>query len=475
MASRRDRPTLGVLSIILFIIITYLSARVSSGLDPAQAHQAKLFAAVLCAFNIAILFGWIGFGRLGGIIFTILSFIIGLWSVLRANIYGYYPLTLSFFFTSFLGYFYSLTEGKAVQSYGLKMEKADEDINIIANNIEEKKKAIKSLEEKLERYSVLKGVVEEFSAALSIDDINKLIIEKAFSTLGKTGRVLLFLVDTEKQELILSASKGDLRGKAKKGDIFDKWVLRHRKSLIIEDITRDFRFTADDVEDAKRSFKSLIAAPLVSEDKVVGVLRMDSPEEFMYTQDDLRLLDIISGLGAVSIQNAALYSRTQELAIKDGLTGLFVRRYFMERFQAEIKRAALSKGTFSLAIFDIDHFKEYNDRYGHTAGDLVLKHLSRIMFSMTREVDILARYGGEEMVLLLIGMDKSSALKEAEMIRKLIEERPLMLRRKESRVTVSVGVSNYPKDAVTDEELIRIADERLYKAKAKGRNRVCAN
>jgi diguanylate cyclase (GGDEF)-like protein len=219
----------------------------------------------------------------------------------------------------------------------------------------------------------------------------------------------------------------------------------------------------------------LIASPLVSQDKVIGILRMDSPQEFAYTQDDLRLLTIISDLAAVAIQNAYLYSRTQELARRDDLTGLVVRRYFMERFREEIKRAAAKRQAFSLLILDIDHFKDYNDKYGHMAGDLVLKHMARILTSAVQEGDIVGRYGGEELIVLLVGRDKAEAIKEAQRLRNTIKERPFTLRRSQTKLTVSAGLSSYPKDAVTEEDLIRIADDRLYKAKTTGRDKVCSD
>ena len=200
---------------------------------------------------------------------------------------------------------------------------------------------------------------------------------------------------------------------------------------------------------------------------------MDSIEEGAYTQDDLRLFDIIGDLGAVAIQNAFLYSCVQELAIRDSLTGLFVRRYFMKRFQEETRRTARKKGALSLLILDIDHFKSYNDRFGHATGDIVLKYLARIITSSVRGGDMVARYGGEEIAILLINTDKESARKIAESIRKKIEDEPFVLRREKQNLTVSIGISTYPKDSATEEELIKTADARLYKAKNLGRNRVC--
>ena len=375
-------------------------------------------------------------------------------------------------------YFQHRSRIRLIRANNLKIEKLDEEINLLENDIKTKSANIAGLNEMLKRYSVLKDVVESFSATLSLEEISKLIIEKVLETLGKgSERALLFLVDVAKQELALSSSMstdgGHLPIKAKKGDAFDHWVLRHRIPLIIEDITRDFRFRASDIDEAKGRFRSLIAAPLVNENKVMGLVRIDNPKELAYAQEDLRLLDILSDLGALAIQNAMLYSKTEELAIRDGLTNLFLRRYFLERLKEEVKRAARSGGGFSLLILDIDHFKEYNDRYGHIAGDLVLKHLSALISSCLAEGDIAGRYGGEEIAVLLSGADRKAASREAEKLRKSIEAKPLMVRRQKMGVTVSIGISVYPENARIDEELIKVADERLYKAKAQGRNRIC--
>ncbi|MCX5686089.1 MAG: sensor domain-containing diguanylate cyclase, partial [Candidatus Omnitrophica bacterium] len=255
---------------------------------------------------------------------------------------------------------------------------------------------------------------------------------------------------------------------------FDHWVLKNRKSLIVEDVTMDFRFSTGDIEASNDTFRSLIETPLVVEDKVIGILRMDSLEALRYSQDDLRLLDIIANLSAVTIQNARLYSRTEELSRKDGVTGLVVRRYFLERFEEEVERAAINKGMLSVLILDIDHFKNYNDKYGHAAGDLVLRHLAKTLGSLIREGDIAARYGGEEMVLVLCGRNKKEAQTAAEEIRKAVKDRPLVLRRHTANITVSIGLATYPEDAMREEDLIKIADKRLYKAKDGGRDRVCS-
>lgn len=466
MIHLRDRSILGIAAIILLIASPYLCV-ISANINTYT---------IISSLNIAILFSYLAFGNIGGAVFAVLSIMAALFVAIRTGLYDNLIFTLSFFLMAFVGHAHNRAKAALEGACSLKLEKLDEEINLLSNSINEKTKSITSLKEKLNRYSILKDVTEALSTVLALEEITKLVIEKTLKTLGKRGRALLFLVDTEKQELMLSASRNTdeaLKIVTKKGDIFDRWVLRYRKPLIVEDITKDFRFSADDANEAKEYFRSLISAPLISENKIIGILRVDNIAEFAYSQDDLRLLDILSDLGAVAVQNAYLYSKTQELAIRDGLTGLFLRRYFMERFREEIKRAARKRERLSLLILDIDHFKDYNDKYGHVSGDLVLRHLVKIISSMTREGDISARYGGEEMALLLWALDKKEALAKAEAIRQRIEDNPLMLRREKKSVTVSIGVASYPQDGVLEEELIRIADERLYQAKAEGRNRVC--
>ena len=474
MAPSRAKPILGILSIILSIVQIYALFWFLSQANISTPFYLKLISSVISSFNVSILFSWLAFGVAGGIATTALAITLVFWFDLRTEIHEYHILMLSYFLTAFIGYRLCLIKDKFIRSYALKMEKLGEEMNILSADISRRNSIIASLEEKLTRYSLLKEVVEALSAVLQVDEINNLIMEKTAKILGKKGRMLLFLVDTEKQALILSASKDVSKVKAKQGDIFDHWVLRQRKSLIVEDIKKDFRFAAKDIDESKDLFRSLIAAPLISESKIIGMLRLDNPAELVYTQDDLRLLDIIADLGAVALENALLYFRAQELAIRDGLTGLVVRRYFIERMKEEIKRAARKKDPLSLLMLDIDHFKDYNDKYGHTAGDLILKHLAKTISSMVEPGDIVVRYGGEEIGVLIYGKGKNNARLEAEAIRKEIKNKSLILRRRRADMTVSIGVSSYPEDAFRVEELIKVADERLYKAKADGRDRVCS-
>ncbi|MBN2453061.1 MAG: GGDEF domain-containing protein [Candidatus Omnitrophica bacterium] len=474
--SSRARSLFAVLSVIFFLLSSYASWTLSSRAISQSPFYLTLVISAITSFNLPILFGWIGFGVLGGAAITAGTIFFVLLLDFRMGYSAHQIVTITFLVTAAIGYLFARSKNRSDQLYILESERTEEEINILANEVKEKNKGIKALEGKLMKYSAFKDIAESLSTTLSTDAISSLFMERTPKILGKSGRVLLFLVDALRQELMLLASsvKNEAVIKAKKGDVFDHWILRHRKPLIIEDVKRDFRFPAEGAEAASGVFNSLIAAPLMSENKVIGILRVDSAQELAFSQDDLRLLDIISNLAAVAIQNSMFYARTQELAIRDGLTGLRVRRFFTESLRREVKRAARRREQLSLLMLDIDHFKEYNDKYGHAAGDNILQHLSQLITGILGEDDVAGRYGGEEIAILLWRKKKKDAIAQAEKIRKLVKDSPVILKDNVASVTVSIGIATFPEDALSEEEMIRIADQRLYKAKAEGRDRVCS-
>ncbi len=164
--------------------------------------------------------------------------------------------------------------------------------------------------------------------------------------------------------------------------------------------------------------------------------------------------------------------RSQQLAITDGLTGLFNYRYFKEQLAHEINRASRHTLTLSLIMIDIDYFKFYNDTNGHPAGDKVLKQIAKVILNNVRKIDIAARYGGEEFVVILPETSPESAKIVTEKIRKLVEEEKILHEKKQPNggLTISLGLASYPNDTDNGEKLISIADQRLYKAKQGGRN-----
>ncbi|MGD1075664.1 MAG: diguanylate cyclase [Thermodesulfovibrionales bacterium] len=170
-----------------------------------------------------------------------------------------------------------------------------------------------------------------------------------------------------------------------------------------------------------------------------------------------------------------LNTTLQNLAVKDGLTGLYNHRFFQETIAKELARCQRYHCIFSLVFLDIDHFKKYNDANGHPAGDELLKKLAELMSARLRRTDMIVRYGGEEFVIMLPATAKPQALLCAENVRQMIAEYPFEGRQSQPLgfVSVSMGVASYPRDGADVAALVKSADDALYKAKGAGRNRVC--
>jgi len=360
----------------------------------------------------------------------------------------------------------------------LHIQNYEEQKNLLEVEIQQEKQVIISCQEKIINASSLKDMMEKLSMCLSLEDTSKTFSAEVNKLFGdEETTIILYLFHSKTGDLGLSSSKkGQMRVniKTKKGDIFDQWVVRVMQPLLIEDTHSDYRFDIDKivVEDA-RPIRSLVSVPLMVGNKALGILRIDSPEEKHFSTEDLRFLTTISDLGAVAIENAQLYECVEQLAIKDSLTDLYLRRYLLERIPKEISRHLRYKTELSFLIFDLDNFKTYNDKFGHIAGDIVLRTFAMILDGAFKEPgELVCRYGGEEFCVLLPDCSKEKALALAQEVRKKIESQTILLRREKTRVTVSVGVATFPIDAHNTDDIIHKADMALYKAKQKGRNRV---
>jgi diguanylate cyclase (GGDEF)-like protein len=183
---------------------------------------------------------------------------------------------------------------------------------------------------------------------------------------------------------------------------------------------------------------------------------------------------MIADLAGVSLQSSTYLKMVKEEASTDSLTGLHNRRYLFETAKEIAQKAIARHSPVSVFIFDIDHFKRYNDINGHAEGDHILVELSRLLKENSRGTDVVARFGGEEFIVLMPDTDKDSASRYAEKIRKLIEEYPFNHREKQPSgyVSISGGVAAFPFDGNSLSAVIRRSDEALYESKRSGRNRI---
>ncbi|MBO9541677.1 diguanylate cyclase [bacterium] len=219
------------------------------------------------------------------------------------------------------------------------------------------------------------------------------------------------------------------------------------------------------------NLRTVMCVPLMVKQEPLGVLYVDSQAVVnAFGPRDLDLLQAIASQASVAIQNAKLYER----ATVDGLTRLFVRSYFEQRLASEVRRAQRYGSSLSLAMMDIDHFKKFNDTYGHATGDDVLRLVAAVIKEQIREsVDIPGRFGGEEMLVLMPETDEEGAMVLAERLREAIASTDLTGPKGEIlHVNVSIGVSTFGAYAKTPVELVEFADQALYASKRNGRNRV---
>lgn len=255
-------------------------------------------------------------------------------------------------------------------------------------------------------------------------------------------------------------------------DLLDKWVMDRKISLLVTDTAQDARFKMARLPNEVRS---VIAAPIIVEKQWLGLVRVNGFEPDLFTVGDLRVLESLSLMASLALENLQLLHRLKEGAVRDNLTGLYTHRFFEERLNEEILSAGRFQTQFCVLLMDIDHFKRYNDTYGHAAGDEVLVRFSKLLQQCVRPIDFVARYGGEEFTVILPQTAIETARTMAEQIRQAIMAETFQFSggaMGQERVTVSIGISAFPEEATTASQLIRVADMRLYHAKENGRNQV---
>lgn len=292
-------------------------------------------------------------------------------------------------------------------------------------------------------------------------------------------QILIFYTNQEENGLILVESKGlDPGAMTDRITSFGEgrigWVASHQISMDEGDFQAKARVAKTDLDQMTGPrLKVELAAPMVQGDRTLGVVAVGGM--LKHPKNEKTMVRMIADLGSIALTNTFLFHKLQLTANSDGLTGLCTKRHFLNRLAEELMRAEGRHEEFSLFIFDIDHFKHYNDSNGHLAGDECLKITGKILKQSIREEDLPARYGGEEFIVLLPNTPKHGASVAAEKIRAAIADHPYPKEAGQPMgdLTISGGVASFPYDGRSSAELISAADEALYRAKRGGRNRVC--
>lgn len=289
----------------------------------------------------------------------------------------------------------------------------------------------------------LSAAVEAVTASLTPDRVMRILndeIRKLFP--GRTAGV------------VLKNSAG--------ADAMAAAILNRNQNILITDLDNDFRFRHPA---GRAAFRSYIGVPILENSAPIGVLSVTDPAPEAFDMDHLRLLFKFSEIAAVILRNADIFEKTDRIGRMDGLTGLYKRWYFQNRFD-EMRRLARRTGTpLSVMMVDIDFFKKINDSFGHPEGDRVLKGVAERFRAVFESKGMTARYGGEEFIAAVPALPEADVMGLAENFRSEVDGRSGL------GVTISCGVAAFPRCPDLD-TLIETADRALYRAKESGRNRV---
>jgi diguanylate cyclase (GGDEF)-like protein len=325
----------------------------------------------------------------------------------------------------------------------------------------------------LELYT-LHNISKSLGSTLSLDEVYTRTVELVQHSL-QVDMYSLMLLDEKRDTLTTKVSSGldvCMINECQVDEGFFGHIALSKRPKLIKDVSQDNIFK----EATNFSIKegSYLGLPLIGQgSKVIGVLNVYKQNVEAFSESDLGFYATIAEHVAIAIENARLYQRTQDLSHRDDLTSLFNRRYFFDIAHKEIKRAQRYGRKVSMIMLDIDHFKRFNDRYGHLEGDRALKQVAGILNSLARHADVVARYGGDEFLMLLPETDKIGGKILAERIRKRLSCYTFKIgdiSEGNGNLTVTIGLGTYPQDALYCDELTEYADMSLYAGKARGRN-----
>ncbi len=325
-------------------------------------------------------------------------------------------------------------------------------------------------------------VSKTLTSAVELNEVLGTIMKKA-KPLIKAEAWSILLLDEETGELIFEKTAGKKEGRKKikkerlkQGEGIAGWVAQEKIPVVVPDVSKDPRFSGRIDKEIDFRTKSIMCVPIMNKGSILGVLELvNKTTNEPFTKEDLDLVLRIVDHAAIAIERSALYQKMTEMSITDDLTKLFNTRYLNRSLDLEISRATRHHTSLSLIFMDVDHFKLINDSYGHLVGSKLLVEMGQLLLKCLRTVDIVARYGGDEFVMVLPQTAPRNASQIAERIRRTIEHNVFLKREGYSfKMTASFGVASYPESAKSKEELLKLADDAMYRVKNQTRNGVYA-
>ncbi|MEW6684690.1 MAG: diguanylate cyclase [Candidatus Edwardsbacteria bacterium] len=342
----------------------------------------------------------------------------------------------------------------------------------------ENKALLNDLQERVKELSTLNIIAKTLNSTLKLKEVLDIIMNE-IKELVKAEAWSILMIDEKTNELVFEVAMGEKGEQVKEirlkiGQGVAGWVAQEGKPIVVQDVEKDQRFYKGVDEKTKFKTKSILAIPLISRGKIIGVVEIINKSGSQpFTEKDLELVQRLTEHAGVAIENARLYEKVERLAITDDLTGLYNSRYCDEFLEKSLEIAAREEAPLSVIFLDLDNLKEVDDTYGHLMGGETLREVGTRLKKLVKDPEIAARFGGDEFVLILPNQDVESALEKAEEVRKSIEAEPFLVGRGVScRITASLGVASFPRHAKNQEVLLHKADQAMYKVKLSGKNRV---
>jgi diguanylate cyclase (GGDEF)-like protein len=331
------------------------------------------------------------------------------------------------------------------------------------------------LDKTLQNLSLLYSIGKAMNYISDLKKLLQFILGQAIEiTSAEKGSLMLYDMETDQLNIRVLAGLEDNTFQEKvnnneiecrsfkAGEGIAGRVFLNAKPIVVNNIKEDGVFV-----DSHASYvRSIVCIPMVVFNEVIGVINVTNKRHGKeFTDDDVEMLKAVADQAAVAINKAQLW----DMAVTDSLTGLYVRRYFMVKLQEELLRAERYTNILSIVMADLDGFKNVNDTYGHDAGDRVLKAIGQFLQQNIRDVDVVARYGGDEFVIMIPEAAQDAAYILSERLRKQFSKLKL---ENMPPITISLGIATYPLDGTELEDLIKKADSAMYAAKRAGRNKV---
>jgi diguanylate cyclase (GGDEF)-like protein/PAS domain S-box-containing protein len=350
---------------------------------------------------------------------------------------------------------------------------------VIFHDNTESQALTKNLKDQADRLVVLYEIGKAITSTLKIDALLELI----YTQLSKVIRceayfVALYLPETHQMDIRILYDEG----KRYPSSIVDaseglsSWIVENKKPLLIQDLRKEMDTLSMKpiMVGEKKLSRSWLGVPLLTENNLIGLLAVASYKPYMFDNTDKLLMEQIGQQAVLSIQNARHYEEVTRQAKLDSLTGVSNHNHFIEILYQEADVSLSAQSPLSLIMLDIDHFKLYNDTYGHTIGDQVLRLTVQAMESHIKKTDNIGRWGGEEFGIVLPNATTTQANMVANRIRRTLSELPLFNVEGNTipKPTISQGIATIPEHTSDVDELVVIADRALYRAKAKGRDQV---